>query len=150
MIGMFFKHRATWYPDILCAIEIVNILSVTLRRRAVMIMGLGDGLPMEPPMARIMGQINLPPQRLPRYIHDKNAPQGSHGHIPKASHKHPLSMPFILFRCADSCCKHPIWHQKRGPSSQCPEKCSKLLKTVRNEDTTIWQIYRVIFFTGPP
>ena len=26
-----------------------------------MIMGLGDGLPMEPPMARIMGQINLPP-----------------------------------------------------------------------------------------
>ena len=52
---------------------LVNILWMTLRMRAVIIMGLGDGLPMEPPMGRIMGQINLPPRRLPRYIHDKNA-----------------------------------------------------------------------------
>ena len=64
-----------------------------------MIMGLGDGLPMEPPMARIMGQINLPPQRLPRYIHDKNAPQGSHGHIPKASQTSTIDAIYFIQMC---------------------------------------------------
>ena len=59
--------------------------------RAVIIMGLGDGLPMEPPMARIMGQINLPPRALPRYIHDKNA-------LSRFSYNHPgyIYKPLLL------------------------------------------------------
>lgn len=71
----------------------VNILSMTLRMRAVIIMGLGDGLPMEPPMARIMGQINLPPRRLPRYIHDKNALSGFSYNPPGYIYK-----PYLLSR----------------------------------------------------
>ena len=61
--------------------------------RAVIIMGLGDGLPMEPPMARIMGQINLPPRRLPRYIHDKNALSGFSYNPPGYIYK-----PYLLSR----------------------------------------------------